>query len=69
MKRFAMGLNAKCNGGERELASGETEQDRERVWEAEHMRKKEIASVQRSSSYLHKHKEEMQSNKKDKLCR
>ncbi len=29
-KRFAMGLYAKCNGGERELASGDTERERER---------------------------------------
>jgi hypothetical protein len=27
MKRFAMGLYAKQNGGERELASGETERE------------------------------------------
>ena len=29
-KRFAMGLYAKCNGGERELANGETERVCER---------------------------------------
>ncbi len=31
MKRFAMGLYAKCNGGERELASRDTQRERERV--------------------------------------
>ncbi len=75
MKRFAMGLNAKCNGGERELASGDTEREsvcvcvweREREREAERMRKREVASVQRSPDF-HNHKEEMQSDKKDKLC-
>ncbi len=61
-----MGLYAKCSGGERELANGETE--RECVWEAEHMRKSEIVSVQ-ISTYLHKQKEEMKSDKKDRLCR
>jgi hypothetical protein len=60
-----MGLYAKCNGGERELASRETE--RQSVLEAEHMRKREVASVQRSTD-LHKHRMEMQSNKQDKLC-
>jgi hypothetical protein len=30
-KRFAMGLYAKHNGGERELSSRETERERERV--------------------------------------
>jgi hypothetical protein len=55
-KWFAMGLYAKWNGGERELASGQTE--RECVWEAEHVRKREVASVQRSTD-LHKHKMEM----------
>jgi hypothetical protein len=67
MKRFAMGLYAKQNGGERELAGGETERERECVCEAERMRKRKVVSVQRSSD-LHKHKEEMQSDKKDKLC-
>ncbi len=66
-----MGLYANCNGGERELASGDTERERERVCvrerEAERMRKREVASVQRSPDF-HKHKEEMQSDKKDKLC-
>ncbi len=61
-----MGLYEKRNGGERELASRETEI--KCVWEAECMRKWEVGSVQRSSD-LHKHKEEMQSDKKDKLCR
>ncbi len=65
-KRFSRGLYAKCKGGERELAYRETE--KESLWEAEHRRKRELESVQRSS-YLHKHREEMQSNKKDKLCR
>jgi hypothetical protein len=32
------------------------------------MRKREVASVQRSTD-LHKHREEMQSDKKNKLCR
>jgi hypothetical protein len=41
-----MGLYSKCNGGERELASRETE--RECVCEAEHIRKRETVSVQRS---------------------
>jgi hypothetical protein len=59
-----MGLYAKHSGGERELVSRETE--RECVWEAECMRKREVASVQRSTD-LHKHREEMQSDKKDKL--
>jgi hypothetical protein len=31
MKRFAMGLYAKWNGGERELANEETERERESV--------------------------------------
>ncbi len=34
-KRFAMGLYAKCNGGESKLANGETERERERVCERE----------------------------------
>ncbi len=62
IKMIARGLYAKLNGGERELASGETE--KESVWETEHRRKREVASVQRSS-YLHKHKEEMKCDKKD----
>jgi hypothetical protein len=66
MKRFAMGLYAKENGAERELAYRETARQRESVCEAEHIRKREVASVQRSL-YLHKHKEEMQSNK-DRFC-
>ena len=60
-----MGFYAKCNGGERELDRGETE--RECAWETEHMRKREVVSLQRSTD-LHKHKEEMQSDKQDKLC-
>ncbi len=44
----------------------ERQRQRENELEAEQMRKREIASVQRSS-YLHKHKEEMQSDKKDRL--
>ncbi len=39
LKRFARGLYAKQNGGERELNSGETE--RESVCETEHWRKRE----------------------------
>ncbi len=65
MERIARGLYAKYNGGERELASGETK--KESVWEEEPRRKKEVVSVQRSL-YLHKHREEMQSDKEDKLC-
>jgi hypothetical protein len=33
MKRFAKGLYAKHNGGERELANGETERERDIVCE------------------------------------
>ena len=55
---------AKCNGGERELANGETE----RVCVRGRACEKEGRSVGRSTN-LHKHKEEMQSNKKDNLCR
>jgi hypothetical protein len=66
-KRFAMGLYAKCNGGERELARGETEREcvcvRGRAYE------KEGSSIGTKIIILHKHREEMQSNKKDKLCR
>ncbi len=54
MKRIARGLYAKHNGGERELASGETK--KESVLETERRRKREVASVQR---FLHKHKQEM----------
>ncbi len=42
-KRLAMGLYAKCNGGERELASRETE--RERVCERGRAYEKEGSSV------------------------
>jgi hypothetical protein len=43
MKRFARGLNAKQNGGERELDSREREREREResVCETEHRTKRE----------------------------
>jgi hypothetical protein len=60
-----MGFYAKCNGGERELDSGEKE--REFAWEAECMRMREVASVQRSTD-LHKHEKEMQCEKQDKWC-
>ena len=55
MKRFAMGLYAKQNGGERELYSRETERECVCEREAEHQRKRDVASVQRSF-YIHKHK-------------
>ena len=65
-KRFAMGFYAKHNGGERGQDSTETE--RECAWETEHMRKREVASVQRSTD-LHKHEKERQNDEQDKLCR
>ncbi len=43
LERFARGLCAKWNGGERELDSGETE--RESVQEAEHSVKEGVASI------------------------
>jgi hypothetical protein len=46
LKRFARGLYAKWNGGERELDSGETE--RESVRDRASV-KKGVASVQRST--------------------
>jgi hypothetical protein len=55
-KGLTWGLYAKHNRGEK-LARGE----------AERMRKREVASVQRSTD-LHNHKTEMQSDKRDKLC-
>ncbi len=42
--------------------------ERECASEAEHIRKRKVASVQISID-LHKHKEEMPSDKQDKLCR
>ncbi len=63
-----MALYAKCNGGERELASGETMREcvRGRVYEKEG---NSITALVQRSTDLHKHREEMQSDKKEKLCR
>jgi hypothetical protein len=47
LERFAKGLYAKWNGGERELDSGEKK--RVSVWEAEHSVKEGVASVQSST--------------------
>jgi hypothetical protein len=47
LERFAKGLYAKWNGGERELDSGGTERDS--VREAEHSVKEGVTSVQSST--------------------
>ncbi len=54
--------------GKRARKWRDRERERECASEAEHMRKRELVSVQRSID-LHKHEEKMQSDKKDKLCR